>query len=269
MLVCETTVGGCRETGSAFGELGPNTRSPLEGMVACVSAFERSRAVSRREALSGSVLRTLDVSRFLLPSDPKKDRFLFSLPAAFLAWRPEPMTAVGPSPEAARSEPVARANPSGLVVVEALAPFVFGFEGVATFSIELSSRSVDSPSSIRLGIPRTGVNSAGSSSLESAKRLLKFGRPSSSSLESPKRLEKRELGFESAALGLEALLKPNREGDFARFESIDPRRVVRAGFPESMESRIDVRIPLPPGPAELNGRRAMEPVGDDVRPLND
>lgn len=179
------------------------------------------------------------------------------------------MTTVGPSPEAARSEPLARAKPSGLVVAGALAPFIFGFEGVATFSIELSSRSVESPSSIRLGIPRTGVNSAGSSSLESAKRLLRFGRPSSSSLESPKRLEKREPGFESTALALEVLPKPNREGDFGRFESIESRRVVRAGLPESMESRIDVRIPLLPGPTELNGRRAVEPVGDDVRPLND
>lgn len=176
---------------------------------------------------------------------------------------------MGPSPEAARSEPVARAKPSGLVVAGALAPFVFGFEGVATLSTELSSRSVESPSSIRLGIPRTGVSSAGSSSLESAKRLLRFGRPSSSSLESPKRLEKREFGFESTGFDLEALPKPNREGDFARFASIDPRRVVRAGLPESMESRIDVLRPLPPGPTELNGRRAVEPVGDDVRPLND
>lgn len=262
-------MGDCREIGSAFGELGPNTRPTLEGVVACASAAERSKAVSRRAAFSVSVLRTLDESRFLLPSDPKKDRFLFSFSAAFLAWRPEPITAVGPSPEAARSEPVARAKPSGLIVAGALAPFSFGFEGEATFSTELSSRSVESTSSIRLGIPRTGVKSADSSSLESAKRLLRFGRPSSSSLESPKRLEKRDIGFESTVLGLEALPKPNREGDFGRFESIDPRRVVRAGLPESMESRIDVRIPLPPGPTELNGRRAMEPEGDDVRPLND
>lgn len=179
------------------------------------------------------------------------------------------MTAVGPSPEAARSEPVASAKPSGFVVGELPAPLNFGFEGVAMFSTELSSRSVESPSSIRLGMPRTGVNSAGSSSLESAKRLLRIGGPSSSSLESPKRLEKRELGFESTGFGLEALPKPNREGDFGRFESSDPRTVARAGFPESIESRIDVRIPLAPGPTELNGRRAMEPAGDDVRPLND
>ena len=80
VLVCDATVGGCKEIGSAFGELGPNTRPPLEGIVVCVSALERSEAV-----FSVSVLRMFDESRFLLPSDPKKDRFLFSFSAAFLA----------------------------------------------------------------------------------------------------------------------------------------------------------------------------------------
>lgn len=260
MLVGEATVDGTREVVSALGELGPSTRPPLEGIAACVPAFERSKAVS--------VLLTVDESPFLLPNDPKNERFLFSFSAAFLTWRPEPITAMGASPEAARSEPVASAKPSGLVVARPLAPFIFGFEGVAAFSTELSSRSVESPSSIRRGIPRTGVRSAGSSSLESAKRLRRFGRPSSSSLESPKRLEKRELGFVSAALTLEALGKPNREGDFGRFESIDPRRVVLAGLPKSVESRIDVRMLLPLGPNELNGRRAMELGGDEVRPFD-
>ena len=180
------------------------------------------------------------------------------------------MTAVEPSPDGMRREPVASATPSGLVLIRAVAPFILALEGSGTCSTELSERSVESPSSIRRGIPRTGVKSAGSSSLESAKRLLRLGRASSSSLESARRLEKRELGFESIALGLD-LPKPKREGDFVRLESIDdPRRDVRAaGLLESVESRMEVRIPPPPGPTELKGRRAAGPAGKDVRALID
>ena len=61
--------------------------------------------------------------------------------------------------------------------------------------------------------------------------------------------------------------KPKREGDFGRLESTESRSEVRAGFPESMEPRIEVRIPPPPlpGPAELKGRRAV--AEDEFRPV--
>jgi len=179
------------------------------------------------------------------------------------------MAVLGPSPDATWSEPVARARPSDFVSEVGFIPFVFGFDGVGVFSTELSSRSVESPSSMRRGIPRTGVKLLGSSSLESAKRLLWAGLLSSSSLESPKRLEKRESGFESTVFGLDDFPKPNREGDLGRLESIDdPRSDVRAtGLLESMESRRDVRRVPPPGPTELNGRRAVDPAGDAVRAL--
>ena len=172
-----------------------------------------------------------DFGDFLLPRPLKKDRFFFSFSAARLACKPVPIKAVGLSASGiARSEPVPRAAPSA----------------------ELSSRSVESPSSILRGIPLTGVKLAGSSSsLESAKRLRRFLGPSSSSLESANRLEKRLVGpFAAAAFGLELLPKPGkRDGDFAR------RILV-----ESIESRIELRIPGP----ELNGLRVLSP-GDDVR----
>lgn len=165
---------------SAVGELGPSTRSFVFGdpVPIILSAFERSSGVSLLAALSMSDFRTLVGSSlfFLLPSAPKKDRFFFS--AAFLACRPDPMAAVGSSPEATRREPVASAAPSGLVLIGAsLVPFIIAFEGAGTFSAELSSRSVESPSLMRRGMPRTGVSFVGSSSsLESAKRLLAAGR---------------------------------------------------------------------------------------------
>lgn len=179
------------------------------------------------------------------------------------------MALVGPSPDVTRSEPVASAKPSDFVSNFLFVPLVFGCDGVGAFSTELSSSSVESPSSIRRGIPRTGVRLEGSSSLESAKRLLWAGLLSSSSLESPKRLEKREAGFVSTGFGLDDFPNPNREGDLGRLESIDdPRSDVRAlGLLESIESRRDVRIVPPPGPTELNGRRAVDPAGDAVRAL--
>lgn len=181
------------------------------------------------------------------------------------------MAMVGPSPDATRSEPVARAKPSGFVPKVGFVPLGFGFSSVGAFSTELSSRSVESPSSTRRGIPRTGAKLAGSSSLESTKRLRCAGLLSSSSLESPKRLEKRGLGFGFVGFGLDDFPNPKREGDFGRLESIDdPRSDVRvAGLLEFEESRIDVRIVPPPGPTELNGRRAIDPAGDVVRALTE
>lgn len=85
-------------------------------------------------------------------------------------------------------------------------------------STSLSDNSVESPDSWPgfLGIPRTGVRSAGmldagrgSSSSESAKRLWKVGTSSSSSLESSKRLLGLVLGGAALPLGLPKLEKPD------------------------------------------------------------
>lgn len=173
---------------------------------------------------------------------------------------------LGPFPVTTRSEPVARARPSGFVSKVGFVPLVFGFDGVGAFSVELSSRSVESPSSIRRGIPRTGARLAGSSSLESAKRLRWADLLSSSSLESPKRLEKRELGFGSAEFGLDDFPNLNRDGDLGRLESTDNSRsdVRVAGLLESIGPRMDVRKVPPPGPTELNGRRVVDPAADAV-----
>ena len=145
--------------------------------------------------------------------------------------------------------------------------------GAECFSSELSSRSVESPSLVGRGIPRTGVRPFGSSSsLESAKRLLDMvARPCSSSLESPKRLEKCDGGFDSDAtdLAFEELRKLKRDGDLVRLallESLDILREVRAGLLTSGDPLIDVRMPPAPfGPVELKGRLAVESAGDVVR----
>lgn len=148
-------------------------------------------------------------------------------------------------------EPAARVEPSsfGFNLDDG---FGFAFDIAGDGSAELSSRSVESPSSIRRGIPRTGVRS--SSSLESMKRLLRGGAPPSSSLESPNRLANLELEF-GVPFALAAFPRPKRKGDLGR-----------GRFSTSKGPRSDVRIT---GPAELNGRLAVDPVGEGERPPNE
>lgn len=142
------------------------------------SALLRSSGVSRRAGLSIPAFTAFGPS-FFLPNKPKNEPFFLSFSAAFLAWRPVPISWVwwSVADPGLRREPVARAAPSSLGTAGVGVLFV-GRRG--DFSGSLSSRSVESPSSILFGIPRTGVKFVGvligigsSSSLESAKRLLR------------------------------------------------------------------------------------------------
>lgn len=171
-LLCNFPPGRCGALGEAVaageageGELGVRSRSALLGVV-------------RRAGLSMSVFAGFG-SSFFLPNKPKNEPFFFSFSAAFLACRPVPnsgawLSIPDPGP---RREPVARAAPSSFGTA-AVGVVFFGRRG--DFSLSLSSRSVESPSSILFGIPRTGVRVVAA--------LIGIGMGSSSSLESPKRL---------------------------------------------------------------------------------
>ena len=159
------------------------------------------------------------------------------------------------------------------------APFVPRFlptfkAGDFGFSSSESGKSLESPSSTpkRFGIPRTAAPAApdrsdrgitvdretgSSSSLESTNRLRKVGRSLSSSLESAKRLVRCGVAF-----CLEGFEGPDR-----------PNLGIRREGVESVDRRIELRICVwdraTGGAAPLlKDRRNAEPVGDKDRRLN-
>lgn len=105
-----------------------------------------------------------------------------------------------------------------------------------------------------------------SSSEESTKRLLNAGRLSSSSLESSNLLD-RFGAFCFVDLGAERPNPPKLRGDLAREDDPGPRRVGTEPEELRIELRMCVGVDIDGAPPLLNGRGAVDLVGERDRRL--